>query len=110
MKWTDKIFPGFVVVRKDKRDILSLLDEKARAGRFDDPRITPQAALFWQQAVVLAQVLQDPWQPLFFGRLLQRQAEGEGGAQDADGLRQTEAIHIHLGGLLSRAHHPGAHP
>src|SRR5436305_6373804 len=28
MKWTDKIFPGFVVVRKDKRDILSLLDEK----------------------------------------------------------------------------------
>ena len=71
MKWADKIFPSFGLVWKEKRHILGLLDEKARAGGFDDPRITPEATLARQQAVALAQVLQDPWLPLLLGAALQ---------------------------------------
>ena len=108
MKWADEIFPGFGLVRKEKRHILGLLDEKARTGGFDDARITPEATRCRQQAVALAQVLQHTWLPLLRGGPLQRHAEGESGAQDADSLRKTESIHIHGGGLLSRAHHPGA--
>ena len=108
MKWADEIFPGFGLVWKEKRHILGLLDEKARTGGFDDTRITPEATLGRQQAVALGQVLQDPRLPLLLGSPLQRQAESQSSSQDADGLRKTELIHIHRGGLLSRAHHPGA--
>src|ERR1700694_3621827 len=108
MKWADKIFPGFGLVWKEKRHILVLLDEKAGTGSFDDARITPQATLGWQQAIALTQVLQHPRLPLLLGGPLQRQAEGESGSQDADGLRKTESIHVDLWGLLGRAHHPGA--
>src|SRR5271157_1996383 len=64
MKWADKIFPSFGLVRKAKRHILVSLDEKAGTGGFDDARITPHAALLRQQAVALAQVLQHAWLPL----------------------------------------------
>ena len=108
MKWADKILPGFAVVWKHKRHILGLLDEKARTRGFDDARITPETTLARQQAVALAQVVQDPWLPLLVGSALQRLAEGESGAQDADRLRKAQAIHIHGRRLLGRAHHPGA--
>src|SRR5947208_5992641 len=108
MKWADKIFPGFAVVWKHKRHILGLLDEKAGTGGFDDARITPEAMLCWQQAVALAQVVQDPWLPLLRGGPLQRHAEGESGSQNADGLRKTESTHVELWLLLGRLHHPGA--
>src|SRR5713226_2107024 len=98
MKWADEIFPGFGLVWKEKRHILGLLDEKARTGGFDDARITPEATLARQQAVALAQILQDTWLPLLRGSPLQRRAESQSGSQDADGLRQTESIHIHRGG------------
>src|SRR6266704_5138315 len=108
MKWADKIFPGFAVVWKHKRHILGLLDEKARTRGFDDARITPETTLARQQAVALAQVVQDLWLPLLGGSALQRLAEGESGSQDADRLRKAQAIHIHGRRLLRRAHHPGA--
>src|SRR5438876_4914570 len=84
MKWVDQIFPGFGLVWKEKRHILGLFDEKARTGGFDDTRITPEATLARQQAVALAQVLQDPWLPLLPGSPLQRQAESQSGSQDTD--------------------------
>src|SRR5438046_10125823 len=108
MKWADKIFPGFGLVWKEKRHILVLFDEKAGTGSFDDPRITPQATLGRQQAIALAQILQHPRLPLLLGGQQQRQAEGESGSQDADGLRKTESIHVELWLLLGRVHHPGA--
>src|SRR5260370_41161550 len=102
MKWADQIFPGCGLVWKQKSHILVLLDEKASTGGFDDAMITPHATLCRQQAVALAQVLQHPWLPLLLGDALQRHAQGESGSQDADGLRKTESIRVHLWGLLGR--------
>ena len=108
MKWADKIFPGFGLVWKEKRHILLLLDEKAGTGGFEDARITPHTTRGRQQAVALAQVLQDTWLPLLRGDRLQGQAEGESRSQDTDGLRKTEPIDVELGLLLGRVQHPGA--